>query len=48
MPGIDTTRQFVPLKIAVLTVSDTRASADDRSGATLAERESVSINFFFT
>ena len=24
MPGIDTSRQFVPLKIAVLTVSDTR------------------------
>jgi molybdenum cofactor biosynthesis protein B len=38
MPGIDETRQFVPLKIAVLTVSDTRAIADDQSGATLAER----------
>ena len=24
MPGIDESRQFVPLKIAVLTVSDTR------------------------
>ena len=31
-------RQFVPLKIAVLTVSDTRELADDKSGATLAER----------
>jgi len=38
MPGIDETRQFVPLKIAVLTVSDTRDLASDKSGATLAER----------
>ena len=38
MPGLDETRQFVPLKIAVLTVSDTRSLADDRSGTTLAER----------
>jgi molybdenum cofactor biosynthesis protein B len=38
MAGIDQSRQFVPLKIAVLTVSDTRELADDKSGATLAER----------
>jgi len=38
MPGIDDTRQFVPLKIAVLTVSDTRERADDKSGNTLADR----------
>jgi molybdopterin adenylyltransferase len=38
MPGIDNNREFVPLNIAVLTVSDTRALADDKSGATLAER----------
>jgi len=38
MPGIDESKQFVPLKIAVLTVSDTRDLADDKSGATLAER----------
>ena len=38
MPGIDESRQFVPLKIAVLTVSDTRDLADDKSGTTLAER----------
>ena len=38
MPGIDESRQFVALKIAVLTVSDTRELADDKSGATLAER----------
>jgi molybdenum cofactor biosynthesis protein B len=38
MPGIDTSLTFVPLKIAVLTVSDTRTTADDKSGNTLAER----------
>src|SRR6266480_2098348 len=38
MPGIDDSKQFVPLKIAVLTVSDTPELADDKSGATLAER----------
>ena len=38
MPGIDQSRQFIPLKIAVLTVSDTRALADDKSGSTLAGR----------
>ncbi len=38
MPGIDQSKQFIPLKIAVLTVSDTRELADDKSGATLVER----------
>jgi molybdenum cofactor biosynthesis protein B len=38
MPGIDPARQFVPLSIAVLTVSDTRDLADDKSGGLLAER----------
>ncbi len=38
MPGIDDARAFVPLGIAVLTVSDTRELADDKSGATLTER----------
>jgi molybdopterin adenylyltransferase len=38
MPGIDETRQFIALTIAVLTVSDTRSIDNDRSGATLAER----------
>jgi molybdenum cofactor biosynthesis protein B len=38
MAGIDETKTFIPLKIAVLTISDTRALADDKSGATLAER----------
>ena len=36
--GIDASRPFVPVGIAVLTVSDTRTPADDRSGAFLAER----------
>ena len=31
-------RQFIPIRIAVLTVSDTRTLADDRSGQTLADR----------
>jgi molybdenum cofactor biosynthesis protein B len=38
MAGLDDTRVFVPVRIAVLTVSDTRALADDKSGATLASR----------
>jgi molybdenum cofactor biosynthesis protein B len=38
MAGIDETRQFIPLKIAVLTVSDTRLREDDTSGDILVER----------
>src|SRR5262245_27695926 len=38
MAGIDQSRQFVPLKIAVLTVSDTREASEDKSGAPLIER----------
>src|SRR5271155_562302 len=38
MPGVDENRQFVPLKIAVLTVSDTRNLKDDKSGALLVQR----------
>ena len=34
---LDQTRPFLPVNIALLTVSDTRTEADDRSGATLAE-----------
>ncbi len=33
-----TEREFMPIGIAVITVSDTRTSADDKSGDTLAER----------
>jgi molybdenum cofactor biosynthesis protein B len=38
MERIDETRKFVPVRIAVLTVSDTRTASDDRSGDTLAAR----------
>lgn len=38
MAGIDANRPFIAVNIAVLTVSDTRTMADDRSGDTLAER----------
>jgi molybdopterin adenylyltransferase len=38
MAGIDESRPFVPLNITVLAISDTRSLADDKSGATLAER----------
>ena len=38
MAGIDPSLPFVPLSIAVLTVSDTRSLAEDRSGDTLVER----------
>ena len=31
-------REFIPLRIAVLTVSDSRTAADDRAGDLLAER----------
>ena len=37
MPRIDETRPFIPVRIAVLTVSDSRDLASDRSGATLVE-----------
>ena len=38
MPGrLDPNRPFLPVNIALLTVSDTRSEADDRSGNTLAE-----------
>lgn len=38
MAGIDEKRPFIPVSIAVLTVSDTRTPADDRSGDTLVAR----------
>ena len=38
MPGLDPARSFIPLTIAVLTVSDTRALAEDRSGEVLVQR----------
>ena len=38
MSRIDGSREFVAVRIAVLTVSDTRVLADDKSGDTLVER----------
>jgi len=38
MPGLDPSKPFVPLSIAVLTVSDTRDPVSDKSGAFLRER----------
>jgi molybdenum cofactor biosynthesis protein B len=38
MVAADKTRSFVPLAIAVLTVSDTRSLDEDRSGDTLRDR----------
>jgi molybdopterin adenylyltransferase len=38
MPGIDPSRPFQPLRIAVLTVSDSRTPEQDRSGDVLVER----------
>ena len=38
MSRIDETKDFIPVRIAVLTVSDTRSLAEDRSGDTLVGR----------
>ncbi|MDD7972383.1 molybdenum cofactor biosynthesis protein B [Roseinatronobacter alkalisoli] len=41
MTPLDDTRPFLPVRFAVLTVSDTRDAGSDRSGDTLAERISA-------
>jgi len=38
MAGVDESREFLPVHIAVLTVSDTRSLADDKSGQILVDR----------
>ena len=38
MSRIDPEKPFLPVRIAVLTVSDTRQAGDDRSGDTLVAR----------
>ena len=43
MPGIDETLTFHPLRIAVLTVSDSRTEDTDTSGALLASRLPVRL-----
>ena len=38
MVGVDESRTFLPVQIAVMTVSDTRSLEDDKSGQILADR----------
>ena len=38
VPGIDPERPFIPVRIAILTVSDTRTIETDRSGQLLTDR----------
>jgi len=38
MSRIDEDKEFIPVRIAILTVSDTRRPEDDKSGNTLADR----------
>ena len=38
MPKIDDSRSFLPVNIAVLTVSDSRTEMDDKSGSLLVKR----------
>jgi molybdopterin adenylyltransferase len=38
MPGIDESIVFIPVRIAIMTVSDTRDASNDKSGDTLAAR----------
>ncbi|MET0593329.1 MAG: molybdopterin-binding protein, partial [Polyangiaceae bacterium] len=38
MPGIDESKPFAPVHIAILTISDTRGEEEDRSGPVLVER----------
>ncbi|MDH5671958.1 MAG: molybdenum cofactor biosynthesis protein B [Myxococcales bacterium] len=38
MAGIDESIAFIPVQLAILTISDSRSEAEDRSGAILVER----------
>ena len=38
MSRIDDSAEFIAVRIAVLTVSDTRTAVDDKSGDTLVDR----------
>ncbi|MDF1729327.1 MAG: molybdopterin-binding protein, partial [Sulfitobacter sp.] len=38
MSTLDESREFIPVRIAVLTISDTRSAEDDRSGDVLVAR----------
>ena len=41
MAGLDLTREFIPVGVVVLTISDSRTLETDTSGATLAEKAGV-------
>jgi len=41
MPGIDQQRAFVPVRLALLTMSDTRSAAEDKSGNLLVELATI-------
>ena len=45
MPGLDETKEFVPLRFAVLTISDSRSLKDDKSGALLVQRIGAAGHF---
>ena len=45
MPGLDQERPFVPVNIAILTVSDTRTLETDASGTVLVERAEAAGHF---
>jgi molybdenum cofactor biosynthesis protein B len=47
MPKIDNTRPFIPVRIAVLTVSDTRGPGDDQSGKVLADMITIAGHELF-
>ena len=44
MSRIDDTRDFIPVRIAVRTVSDTRTTEDDRSGQVLVDRIAADVH----
>lgn len=45
MPKLDETRPFIPVNIAVLTVSDTRTAESDTSGQVLVDRARAAGHF---
>ena len=45
MARSDDRRDFIPVNIAVLTVSDTRTEADDTSGQALVEQQGSGLVF---
>ena len=46
MPKIDESRPFLPVNIAILTVSDTRDASSDKSGQVLVDRGTLAEVFY--